>query len=173
MLMPGFERATLPNRSRRCFLKRWRGCNTFRFMDWMDTNGSRQREWADRPKLEDATWSSKGVPVEVMVELCNRLKVNPWFCMPHQATDDYARQFAALVKRELDPTLRVHVEYSNEVWNGIFEQHRLAEEQARKLGLGPERAPVGRSGAVPCAALDGDLPAFGRRSSAAANGWCG
>jgi hypothetical protein len=51
------------------------------------------------------------------------------------------RQFAAAVKQSLDPSLRVYVEYSNEVWNGIFEQHRYAEEQAKKLALGPkERA---------------------------------
>ena len=37
--------------------------------------------------------------------------------------------------------LKVYIEYSNEVWNGSFEQHRYAEEQARKLGLGPKERP--------------------------------
>ena len=123
------------------FLDRWREFNTFRFMDWMETNGSKQRNWSDRPTLADATWSIKGVPVEVMVALCNQLKLNPWFCMPHLATDDYVRQFAKTVKRELDPELKVYVEYSNEVWNGIFGQHRYAEEQAKQLGLGPKDRP--------------------------------
>jgi hypothetical protein len=76
-----------------------------------------------------------------MVELCNRQKANPWFCMPHLASDDYVRQFAALVKEKLDPSLNVYIEYSNEVWNGIFEQHRYAEDQAKKSDLGPKERP--------------------------------
>jgi hypothetical protein len=112
-----------------------------RFMDWMDINGSQQREWADRPKIDDATWSDKGIPVEVMIDLCNRLKINPWFCMPHGASDDYVRRFAELVKSRLDPSLKVHLEYSNEVWNGSFLQHAYAEEQGRKLGLGTAGRP--------------------------------
>jgi hypothetical protein len=29
----------------------------------------------------------KGVPVEVMVQLANQLRADPWFNMPHQATE--------------------------------------------------------------------------------------
>jgi hypothetical protein len=141
VLMPGFEKIYTAEPFSPAFLARWRGFNTFRFMDWMETNGSKQREWANRPKVEDATWSVKGVPLEVMVDLCNRMKMNAWFCMPHLASDDYVREFAALVKGRLDPTLKVYIEYSNEVWNGMFEQHRYAEEQARKLNLGPKERP--------------------------------
>jgi hypothetical protein len=141
LIMPGFEKTYATEPFSPVFLERWRGFNTFRFMDWMDTNGSRQQEWPDRPKVDDATWSAKGVPVEVMARLCNRLKINPWFCLPHPASDDYVRQFAALVCRELEPSLKVRIEYSNEVWNGMFEQHRYAEEQAKKLGLGPKERP--------------------------------
>ena len=61
--------------------------------------------------------------------------------MPHLASDDYVREFAALVKRSLNPSLKVYIEYSNEVWNGMFEQHRYAEEQGKKLGLGPKERP--------------------------------
>ena len=94
VLMPGTEVSYRSEPFSSGFLRRWRELNTIRFMDWMETNGSKQKDWADRPKSEDATWAVKGVPVEVMVDLCNRLKVNPWFCMPHLATDDYVRQFA-------------------------------------------------------------------------------
>jgi hypothetical protein len=141
VLMPGGETTYKANPFSETFLNRWRGFNTIRFMDWMDTNGSKQREWGERPKLDDATSSVKGVPVEVMVDLCNRLKVNPWFCLPHLASDDYVGKFAQLVKRRLDPALKVYVEYSNEVWNGTFEQHRYAEQEGRKLGLGPKERP--------------------------------
>ena len=103
-----------------------------RFMDWMATNGSSQVRWANRPKLEDARWTDHGVPVELMVRLANRLKVDPWFCMPHQADDDYVRQFAEQVARTLDPSLHVYVEFSNEVWNGGFAQARFAQQQAAR-----------------------------------------
>jgi hypothetical protein len=115
--------------------------DTVRFMDWMETNGSQQKEWRDRPTVEAATWSGKGVPVEILVALCNQLKANAWICLPHGADDDYVRQFAALVKGRLNPALKVYVEYSNEVWNGTFEQHRYAEAQAAKLGLGATNKP--------------------------------
>ena len=141
LLMPGCEATCRSEPFSAAFLSRWQEFNTLRLMDWMDTNGSKQRDWADRPRPEDSTWSVKGVPVEVMVDLCNRLKANPWFCLPHLASDEYVREFAALVKRKLDPSLKVYVEYSNEVWNGSFEQHRYAGEQARKLGLGPKERP--------------------------------
>jgi len=141
VLIPGAEKTYKTEPFSTAFMNRWRGFGTLRFMDWMDTNGSKQREWADRPKVDDSTWSVKGVPVEVMVDLCNQLKAEPWFCMPHLASDDYVRQIASLVKRNLDPSLKVHVEYSNEVWNGMFEQHRYAEAQAKKLGLGPKERP--------------------------------
>jgi hypothetical protein len=141
VLMPGFEKSAQAAPFHPAFLDRWRGFNTFRFMDWQETNGSHQREWADRPKVDDCNWTAKGVPVEVMVGLCNRLKVNPWFCLPHEASDDYVRQFARLVKLQLDPPLTVYVEYSNEVWNGMFLQHRYAEGKAKELGLGPKERP--------------------------------
>jgi len=141
VLMPGFEKTYRAEPFSPAFLNRWRGFNTLRFMDWMETNGSKQRDWADRPRPEDATWSVKGAPVEVMVDLCNRLQANPWFCLPHLAGDDYVRQFAAVVRQRLDPSLKVYVEYSNEVWNGKFEQHRYAEAQGKRLGLGPKERP--------------------------------
>ncbi len=141
LIMPGFERSYGSEPFHPAFLQRWRGFDTLRFMDWMDTNGSKQQEWADRPRLDDATWTIKGAPVEVMIDLCNRLKANPWFCLPHRASDNYTRQFAELVKAKLDPSLKVYLEYSNEVWNNGFEQHRYAAAQARTLGLGPRERP--------------------------------
>jgi hypothetical protein len=141
LILPGFEQTWQREPFNPAFLARWREFNTFRFMDWMQTNGSKVSRGEDRPAPASATFTVKGVPVEVMVDLCNRLKVNPWFCMPHLATDDYVRKFAQAVKAALDPALKVHIEYSNEVWNGGFEQCRWAQEQAKRLGLGPKERP--------------------------------
>jgi hypothetical protein len=63
------------------------------------------------------------------------LKVDPWFCVPHLASDDFVKQFAELVKKKLDTSRKVYVEYSNECWNGQFSQARYCGEQGKKLGL--------------------------------------
>jgi hypothetical protein len=112
------------------FLQKIKEFGTLRFMDWMDTNHSDQKDWSDRPKLKDANWSSKGVPVEVMVELANETGCSAWINIPHQATDDYIRKFATYVRDHLDPNLKVYVEFSNEVWNWQFEQMHYAQAQA-------------------------------------------
>ncbi len=141
VIMPGFENTYRQNPFHPVFLQRWRGVACLRFMDWMKTNGSKIRTWADRPAPDDATFSSKGVAAEVMIDLCNRLEADPWFCMPHLADDEYVRQFAKLVKDRLDPGRTVYIEYSNEVWNNMFPQTRYSWEKAKQLGIGPAERP--------------------------------
>ena len=141
VIMPGFEKTYRDQVFSPPFLTRWNEFNTFRFMDWLHTNGSHQREWSDRATTNYCNYTERGIPVEVMIDLCNRLKINPWFNIPHLASDDYVRQFAALVQRALDPRLKAYVEYSNEVWNSMFEQHRYAEAKGKEMNLGPESRP--------------------------------
>ena len=66
------------------FIEKIQPFAAFRFMDWMKTNNSTQKEWSNRPTLEDATWSQAGAPVEIMVELANRTSSDPWFTLRHQ-----------------------------------------------------------------------------------------
>jgi len=141
VLLPGYEAKYRQEPFTPWFLKRWKGFATLRFMDWMLTNGSQAREWSDRPALAYCNTTEKGVPAETMVDLCNRLKANPWFCIPHLATDDYVRRFAELVKKTLDPSLTVYVELSNEVWNGGFKQHHDYGREGVRLGLGDAAKP--------------------------------
>jgi nucleotide-binding universal stress UspA family protein len=115
------------------WLDRVRDLRSVRFMDWMMTNGSPTRSWADRPRMEDATWTTWGVPLEVMIRLANRIGADPWFCMPHMADDEYVRRFAEAVRDGLDPRLKAYVEYSNEVWNFIFPQAQWAAARAEAL----------------------------------------
>lgn len=136
VIMPGFEDTWQDQPFHPGFLARWRGFACYRFMDWMHTNNSQIAAWDDRPRVEDATWMPRGVPPEVMIDLCNRTGVDPWFCMPHQADDEYVRRFAEQTAELLDPNRRVYIEYSNEVWNGIFSQHRWAGERGLAAGLG-------------------------------------
>jgi len=142
MVMPGFEENYATQIFHPVFLKRWEGFAALRFMDWGHTNNSKQQSWAGRPTLDRATWAGDGgVPVEIMVELSNRLGIDPWFCIPHLADDDYVRNFAQLVRDTLKPGLKVHVEYSNEVWNSMFGQAQWAEAQAKERGIGPADRP--------------------------------
>jgi hypothetical protein len=114
------------------FLDKIRKFKVIRFMDWMATNNSEQGEWADRPKVNDAFYSrGKGVPLEIMLALANRLGAHPWFTMPHQSTDEYITNFATQVKTCLDPRLRAYVEFSNEVWNWQFQQAHYALQQGK------------------------------------------
>ncbi|MEQ9261288.1 MAG: hypothetical protein RIG84_19540 [Roseovarius sp.] len=107
------------------------GFEAIRFMNWMQTNDSTQESWAGRPKPGDFSYAWRGVPAEVMIALANRLGAAPWFNMPHLAGPDYSRAFALLTLEQLDPALRVYVEYSNEVWNWQFDQTEWAAEKAR------------------------------------------
>jgi hypothetical protein len=104
-----------------------------RFMDWMNTNGSTQVHWSDRPLPGDYTYGRRGVPVEVMVQLANEIGADPWFTLPHMADDAYVTAFATLVHDSLDPRRKVYAEYSNEIWNFIFPQTLWAQDQARAL----------------------------------------
>jgi len=110
-----------------------------RFMDWMRTNGSTQSEWADRPQADDATWTGPGgVPLEIMVALANKVGAEPWFNIPHMATDEYIENFAAYVRDHLNPDLAANVEYSNETWNFSFGQYGwLAAQAEAEWGIAP------------------------------------
>jgi RTX calcium-binding nonapeptide repeat (4 copies) len=125
------------------FTQKIKDFGTLRFMDWMNTNGSPQKDWSDRPTPNDSSWARKGAPVELMVALANETGTSPWFNMPHQATNDYIAHFAAYVRDHLDPNLKAYVEYSNEVWNWQFPQSHYAVDQAKaKWG----ESPVGGAG---------------------------
>jgi hypothetical protein len=117
------------------FLNALRGYASVRFMNWMHTNGSTQSSWADRPQLTDAQWTYNGPPLEIMIDLANRVGFNPWFNIPHPADNNYVTQFAALLADQLNPQLTPYIEYSNEVWNTTFPQHTYTRTQGLNLGL--------------------------------------
>ncbi|VXD21644.1 Cellulose-binding domain protein [Planktothrix serta PCC 8927] len=113
------------------FLEKIKKFRTLRFMDWMQTNHSPQKEWKNRPTPLTATYRRSGVPLEVMIALANQVQAEPWFNIPHQATDEYIRNFAQKVKAELNSNSNIYVEFSNEVWNWNFKQTHYALEQGQ------------------------------------------
>ncbi len=104
---------------------------SLRFMDWMQTNNSYAKSWQRRARVEDLSYRSRGVPVEVMVELANLMDIDPWFTLPHLADDAYFRSFAELVKARLEPERVAWFEHSNEVWNWGFAQTHYANAAGR------------------------------------------
>ena len=136
VLWPGTEPSHASQPFNPVFLEKVAPFSVLRFMDWGGINASPLVEWADRPLTTDLTYTTaKGVPVEIMAALANLLGADPWFCVPHQASDDYVRRFATLLHARLDPALRPHIEYSNEVWNQGFAQSQWAAAQSERLRL--------------------------------------
>ncbi|QDU34547.1 hypothetical protein KS4_26170 [Poriferisphaera corsica] len=113
------------------FLERLKPFGTVRYMDWQLTNNSERVKWDNRTLPIEATQCDKPIAIELMIELANKLKFNPWFCMPHKADDEYVRQFAEMVREKLDPNLKVYVEYSNEVWNPAFKQFHWITDKGK------------------------------------------
>lgn len=115
-----------------------------RFMDFLRINHSGVVDWSDRGKMDDATWTTEGGgPIEIMVDLSNRLNADPWVNIPHKASDDYVRNLAVQLKKTLDPELKVYLEYSNEAWNGAFSQFRYMIEQGQRENLGGDQYQAG------------------------------
>ncbi len=136
LILPGFEDKYKQQPFHPEFLARWAKFKVIRFMDWQRTNGSRQVNWSNRPTPNMQTQGIDiGMALEYMIQLANTLNADPWFCMPHLASDDYIRQFAQMVKKQLKPNLKVYIEYSNECWNSIFGQARYCRDKGKELGL--------------------------------------
>ncbi|KAK7495080.1 hypothetical protein BaRGS_00013720 [Batillaria attramentaria] len=115
------------------FLKRF---SEIRFMDYLHTNGHMPEPttWDDRKTTDFHTHAGEdGGSIEYLVQLVNTLGTDAWVCMPHAADDNYVRQFATYVKKNLRPDLKVYVEYSNEVWNSNFRQTHYTQEQGKLL----------------------------------------
>lgn len=123
--------------------------SVIRFMDFLATNTSVQTGWNDRmlpssPSFNrypgGSGWQGLGGPWEHVVLLANETGKDAWINIPARATNDYITNVARLlafgsdgvnpymsthanpVYPPLNANLRIYVEYSNELWNGIFEQ---------------------------------------------------
>lgn len=122
-----------------------------RFLNWGAVNDSTQVDWADRrpyawrSQRSQGGWTNSNLfaplgmtSYEEMIELCNFTGKDAWVCIPHEATDDYVTQLATLFRDELDASLKVRFEYTNEAWNSIFDQYDYTETQG--LVIWPEQA---------------------------------
>ena len=108
-----------------------------RTMDWQNTNDSASVNWSTRTTLNDASWSHQttndGVPVEALVKLANEAHVDLWYNVPTKADNTYVTNALTYIRDHLDPSVRVHVEWSNEVWNAGFAANSYAQGKANAL----------------------------------------
>jgi hypothetical protein len=144
--MPGYDE-TAQSPFHTTFIDRLKPFKVLRFMDWQKTNHSPEVQWSDRKLPTEAFQNDNhdGVALEYIVRLCNELEADAWFCMPHQADNNYVTQFARLV-RDGDPANNVpplhagatiYIEWSNEVWNSSFGQYHWVAEEARQYVVPP------------------------------------
>lgn len=105
-----------------------------RGIQWLniDGDGGSLQNWSDRPLLTDGGWGSdRGVPLEVLLQLCVAVGADCWLNVPHQASDDYMTQMARLAHATLGREQKAYVEFSNEVWNSSYPQHDYAVQQGK------------------------------------------
>ncbi len=112
------------------FTDRYRNFSAFRYMDWSGVNNSTLANWSDRAKPSDQTQTDNGVALEYQIAHANLTRSQPWFTLPHLATDDFIRNAAVMIRDSLAPDLTARIELSNEVWNGQFAQAQYALSQA-------------------------------------------
>lgn len=129
------------------FLEEIRIFEYYRFMDWGHTNNNPLERWANRTKTDvcfgarDVFKTGGGLPYEFWIQLCNLTKRDMWLCLPHRAyNDEFLTNLASLVYNNLDKDLKVYLEYSNEVWNPLFDQQgQVAHFGAVDPGIGGSR----------------------------------
>ncbi len=120
-----------------------------RYMVFTETNGSdpvfpEETEWSQRKLPDDASQvplltigKRSGGCWEHVVDLSNRTQTDPWINIPVSASIDYIEQLAVMFRDQLDTSLHLYVESSNEVWNTApgFEQTQYNLDQATFLGI--------------------------------------
>ena len=131
VIRPGFDPASHPT-----FTPEWlahaRRFRVLRMMDWLSTNHRANSivSWADRPTSERKRTDAEGARWETIVELANTVQRDLWINIPVRASDDYVRNLAMLLRDTLQPSINVYVEYSNELWNGTFDQFAINRDLA-------------------------------------------
>jgi hypothetical protein len=119
-IAPGFESTYQTQIFHPLFLQRLADMRCLRFMDWMQANGTKITEWSQRTPVGYQTQGGgpSGVALEYLVELCNRLECDGWFCLPVRGSNDCLTKYATYIRDNLNPCLKAYFEFGNECWNG-------------------------------------------------------
>jgi hypothetical protein len=131
------ETSFLEGRSRQIASKKhtnlWDGVSIYRYLDPQHINNSIETVWSKRQTL-DMFGVKHGISIEDIVSISNQTNTSPWILLPHLADDNYFRQAAKYVKKNLNPNLKVYLELSNETWNWGFKQARYFNNLGKETG---------------------------------------
>ena len=119
-----------------------------RAMQWLniDDSPTPPGNWANRSQVTDAGWGGpNGVPYEVIIQLCNATGADCWLNVPHTADNNFITQLATLAHNSINPTQKVYIEFSNEVWNTNYPQNQYATQQGQALWPGSDSGDANRS----------------------------
>jgi len=115
------------------FADTWENMKVFRYLNLQKINSSTETAWQDRKKPH--TFGAKGgQSIEDIIQMSNTTNTNPWLLAPHMANDDYFRNMAIYVRDNLNPDLKVYIEYTNEAWNWQFTQTKYLSGLEKKNG---------------------------------------
>jgi hypothetical protein len=128
LIPPAFETSEKQQLFRQSYVDKWSKFPVWRLL----VIGSMEPDWDTRlPK--NYFGPGRGMPVEDMVALANQAQISPWISIPFNANDNLVLQTAKYVKDNLDPKLKVYLEYTNEAWNAGFPQFAYMAEQGKKM----------------------------------------
>ncbi|CAF1117575.1 unnamed protein product [Rotaria sp. Silwood1] len=124
VLQPGYDLASKSNITN-LTLAHLSRFSILRFMDWTSTNSNLDVNWNDTTSLYWPQYTPpKTNPWETIPLIANQLQSNTdiWINIPYGATDDYVLNVAQLMLNQLNPTINIYIEFSNELWNSMFAQ---------------------------------------------------
>jgi len=142
------------------FTQEWldlvRPLKEIRLKDWAMVDGNVTVDWSQRTLpatpnqigLGGFNTPLGGVAWEYLVQFANLAHKDIWLSIPARVSTTYIQKLAQLIRYGSDggepytspqanpvfpglaPDLNVYVEYSNEVWNGVFDSNAYAQSQA-------------------------------------------
>jgi hypothetical protein len=142
LMLPGHAYTETWNRD---FLAAIEPMDVIRFMDFTATNWNQEVSWSERTLPDAATqqshpegygWQGKGIAWEYMIDLLNATDKDGWINIPVKANNAYVQNLIGLIKNggngfaPLETERKLYIEYSNEVWNGIFDQTQFNHNRA-------------------------------------------
>lgn len=80
-------------------------------------NGNPNPYRTDFQYSEDNDDNARGCSYELLIDIANYLNKDMWLTVPVMVDDNYFFELCKLIKERLKPSLNVHIELGNEIWN--------------------------------------------------------
>lgn len=114
-----------------------------RFMKPLADENNALSAWADRTTLDHHHyWSDnegeirRSMPYEHVIRICNEANKSCWLNIPVGATNPFVDSLARMFRDDMDSSLTIYLEYSNETWNpGYWYTHGYVNDTGVAMGL--------------------------------------